>query len=47
MKNTKTIRHLRCKKGMSFTQQFTTKWKEQFRKDVGVYEPIINISKLF
>ena len=43
----KTIRHLRCKKGMSFNQQFKTKWREQFRKDIGVYEPIVNIAKLF
>jgi len=41
------IKHLRCTKGMSFSQQFTTKWKEAFRKRIGVYEPLINISKLF
>ena len=41
------IKHLRCSKGMSFNQQFSTKWKEAFRKRIGVYEPLINISKLF
>ena len=42
-----TIRHLRCNKEMSFKQQFITKWKESFRKRIGVYEGILNISKLF
>ena len=32
---------------MSFNQQFKIKWKEGFRKKIGVYEPLINISKLF
>ncbi len=43
----KTIKHLKCTKEMSFNKQFTTKWKESFRKRIGVYIPIINISKLF
>jgi len=43
----KTLKHLRIKKGMSFNQQFKTKWNEQFRKDIGYYEPIISIKKLF
>lgn len=41
------IKHLKIKKGMSFNEQFCLKWREQFRKDIGVYEPIINLKKLF
>lgn len=41
------IKHLRCTKDMSFNQQFITKWKEAFRKELGVYEKLIDISKLF
>ena len=43
----KNIKHLRIPKGLSFNEQFRIKWKEQFRKDIGVYIPLINISKLF
>lgn len=43
----KSLRHLRVKKGMSFIEQFQTKWREQFRKDIGYYEPIVKISNLF
>ena len=42
-----TLKHLRIKKGMTFNEQFTLKWKEQFRKDIGYYEPIISLNKLF
>lgn len=41
------IKHLRCTKEMSFSQQFIIKWKEAFRKRIGVYEKLIDISKLF
>ena len=43
----KKLKHLRIKKGMSFKEQFQTKWREQFRKDIGYYEPIVSIKKLF
>jgi len=43
----KKLKHLRIKKEMTFKQQFQTKWREQFRKNIGYYEPIVNISKLF
>lgn len=43
----KSIRHLVCSKSMDFKQQFKIKWREQYRKSIGVYEPIIDISKLF
>ena len=42
-----SIRHLRCNKNMSFNQKFITKWKEAFRKEIGVYEPIIKLASLF
>jgi len=41
------IRHLRIKKEMTFNQKFITKWNEEFRKQIGVYEPIISLKKLF
>lgn len=42
-----SLKHLRIKKEMSFNKQFTLKWKEQFRKSIGYYEPIISLKKLF
>lgn len=47
MNEIKSIRHLKCRKGMSFNEQFRTKWKEKSRMDKGVYIPLVNISKLF
>lgn len=41
------IRHLKCNKEMTFNEQFKQKWKEQIRISLGVYEPIINLKKLF
>ena len=41
------IRHLKCNEEMTFKEQFLTKWREAYRKSIGVYEPLINISKLF
>ena len=43
----KSLKHLRVKKGMSFNEKFKTKWREQFRKDIDYYEPIVKISSLF
>jgi len=41
------VKHLCVKKGMSFNEQLKTKWREQFRKSIGYYEPIISLDKLF
>lgn len=43
----KKLKHLRIKKEMSFNEQFQIKWREQFRKDIGYYELIISLKKLF
>lgn len=43
----KKLKHLRVKKGMSFKEQFQVKWREQFRKNINYYEPIVKISNLF
>lgn len=42
-----SIRHLRCNKNMSYKEKFLTKWTEEFRKQVGVYEDIVSLKKLF
>jgi len=47
IKKMTSLKHLRCTKKMSFNEQFKLKWNEQFRKNIGYYEPIINLSKLF
>lgn len=47
MKNDKNIRHLKCNKNMSYNQKFITKWKEQYRKNINFYEPVISLKNLF
>ena len=41
------MKHLKIKKGMSFKEQFLTKWREAWRKSIGYYEKVISLKKLF